>query len=108
MLNNEYNRITICNIIKYSIITLYIIFTSFCIYSLVYQSSKGTIYSVVFLLVGLIGGIFVYSIITGLSIIGLVINYQIKKYKNKKINNICFIISIILSIITEILIITIF
>ena len=69
MLNNEYNRITICNIIKYSIITLYIIFTSFCIYSLVSQSSKGTIYSVVFLLVGLIGGIFVYSIITEILII---------------------------------------
>lgn len=107
-MNNEYNKITICNIIKYSIIFLYFIFTSFSIYSLVSQSLKGTSYSVVFLLIGIIGGIFVYSIITGLSIIGLVINYQIKNSKNKKINNIFFIIGIVLSIVTEILIITIF
>ena len=113
---NRKNKLSLTSeIFKYLVIGLYVLFTGFLVYILVSSYKEeisvkeemfdGLGFALIFVIFGIIFGGIGYGIIVILSIIGLVISLKDKLNKNRKLNNICFILGIILPIITEILII---
>ena len=113
---NRKNKLSLTSeIFKYLVIGLYVLFTGFLVYILVSSYKEeisveeemfdGLGFALIFVIFGIIFGGIGYGIIAILSIIGLVISLKDKLNKNRKLNNICFILGIILPIITEILII---
>ncbi len=113
---NKRNKLSLTSeIFKYIVIGLYVLLTGFLAYALIsaYKEEiaveeemfNGLGFALAFVIFGIIFGGIGYAIIVILSIIGLVISLKDKLNKNRGLNNICFILGIILPIITEIVII---
>lgn len=113
---NKRNKLSLTSeIFKYIVIGLYVLLTGFLAYALIsaYKEEiaveeemfNGLGFALAFVIFGIIFGGIGYAIIVILSLIGLVISLKDKLNKNRGLNNICFILGIILPIITEIVII---
>lgn len=113
---NKKNKLSLTSeIFKYIVIGLYVLLTGFLAYALIstYKQEiaveeemfNGLGFAIAFVIFGIIFGCIGYAIIVILSIVGLVISLTDKLNKNRGLNNICFILGIILPIITEIVII---
>lgn len=115
---NKKSKLSIASeVLKYVVIGLYVAFTAFLVIVLISTYKQeiaveeemfdGLGFALAFVVFGMIFGIIGYLIIMIVSFIGLMISIKDKENRRRKLNNLCFILGMILPVITEILILVI-